>query len=171
MWHSVSVPIFHIFILRHHDERWWHFPFWCWLCTLLRIVDRFLTTLSFPNASWLGLSWNHTFSSAQYTDLKDFGLVKYAIMGFSWKSILFQRYLEELSLDGWKKKEKKKIHRRKKSRQGKRQKTRPPLSSGSGSTTDNLWVERVAVWGNLSTKKTKLGFETAWHFSTKIRYS
>ena len=60
-----------------------------------------------------------------------------------------------------KEKKEKKIHRRKKSRQGKRQKIRPPLSSGSGSITDNLWVERVAVWGNLSTKKTKLGFETA----------
>ena len=130
MWHSVSVSIFHIFILRHHDERWWHFPFWCWLCTLFRIVDRFLTTLSYSNASWLGLSWNHTFSSAQYTDLKDFGLVKYAIMGFSRKSILFQRYLEEVSLDGWKKKKKKRFTEGRKAGRASDKKPGPPLAPG-----------------------------------------
>lgn len=33
---------------RFHDERCWHFHFWCCLCTLLvRTVDRFLTTVSF----------------------------------------------------------------------------------------------------------------------------
>lgn len=32
--------------LVFHDERWWHFPFWCWLCTKCGTVNRFLTTIS-----------------------------------------------------------------------------------------------------------------------------
>ena len=55
-----------------------------------------------------------------------------------------------------KKKEKKRFTEGRKAGRASDKKQGPPLSSGSGSTTDNLWVERVAVWGNLSTKKTKL---------------
>ena len=37
---------FEVVHLVFHDERWWHFPFWCWLCTMCRTVNRFLTTIS-----------------------------------------------------------------------------------------------------------------------------
>lgn len=37
---------FEVVHLVFHDERWWHFPFWCWLCTMCGTVNRFLTTIS-----------------------------------------------------------------------------------------------------------------------------
>ena len=86
---------------RFHDERCWHFHFWCCLCTLLvRTVDRFLTTVSFSLIMQVGdgfwmKSYIFLFFSAFHGNER-YRIGKKMLVRFSRKWNLFPRCLEEL---------------------------------------------------------------------------